>query len=163
MVSALQFWRKVHGFLPSVRLVVTVGLPTVKLIVIIKRGSCTFSAAAVARSGLALGQTLEKTLALEAEVSRLGHHVSILSRRLHLSSLESESLAHKLDALCSVAPLSSAGDGAEVPSPREEVDDEVAVHALVAVPVAPTVTFLGAHVRGLDGDYSGVRCRGAGA
>jgi len=123
-----------------------VGLPLVKLIVMVKRGSSTFSAAAVARSGLALGRMVEKTLALEAEVSRLRHHVSVLSRRLHLSALESESLRCELDALRSAASLSREGDGTDAPSPREEVVDIVAVHAPVAVPAAPTVVSLGAHV-----------------
>jgi len=115
----------------------------------VKQGSSTFSAAAVARSGLALGRTVEKTLALEAEVSRLCHHISVLSCRLHLSALESESLRRKLDALHSVAPLSREGDGAEASPLREEVADEVAVHAPVAVPAAPTVASLGAHVEAL--------------
>jgi len=65
----------------------------------VKGGSSTFPAAAVARWGLALGRLVEKTLALEAEVSRLWHHVSVLSHRLHLSGLESESLRRELDAL----------------------------------------------------------------
>jgi len=116
----------------------------------VKRGSSTFSAAAVARSGLALGRTVEKALALEAEVSRLRHHISVLSRRLHLSALESESLRRELDALRSVAPLSREGDGAEASSPlREEVADEVAVLAPVAEPAALTVASLGAHVEAL--------------
>jgi len=116
----------------------------------VKRGSSTFSAAAVARSGLALGRTVEKTLALEAEVSRLRHHISVLSRRLHLSALESESLRRELDALRSVAPLSREGDGAEASSPlREGVADEVAVLAPVAEPAALTVASLGAHVEAL--------------
>jgi len=113
----------------------------------VKRGSSTFSAAAVARLGLALGQTVEKTLALKAEVSRLCHHIGVLSRRLHLSALESESLRRELDALRSVAPLSCEGDGAEASSPLgEEVADEVAVLAPVAEPAAPTVASLGARV-----------------
>jgi len=116
----------------------------------VKRGSSTFSAAAVARSGLALGLSVEKTLALEAEVSRLRHHISVLSRRLHLSTLESESLRRELDALGSVAPLSREGDGAEASSPLgEEVADEVVVLAPVAEPAAPTVASLGAHVGAL--------------
>jgi len=135
---------------PIGRLVVTVGLLSVKLIVMVKRGSSTFSAAAVARSGLALGRTVEKTLALEAEVSRLRHHISVLSRRLHLSGLASESLRRELDTLRSVAPLCREGDGAEASSPlREEVADEVAVLAPVAEPAALTVASLGAHVEAL--------------
>ena len=115
----------------------------------VKRGFSTFSAAAVTRLGLALGRTVEKTLALEAEVSRLRHHISVLSRRLHLSTLESESLRRELDALRSVAPLSREGDGAEASPLREGVADKVAVHAPVAGPAAPTVASLGAHVEAL--------------
>ena len=136
-------------FFPSVGSY-TVGLLSVKLIVMVKRGSSTFSAAAVARSGLALGRTVEKTLALEAVVSRLRHHISVLSRRLHLSTLESESLRLELDALRSVAPLSREGDGAEASSPlREGVADGVAVLAPVAEPAALTVASLRAHVEAL--------------
>jgi len=105
----------------------------------VKRGSSTCSAAGVARSGLALGRTVEKTLALEAEVSLLWHHGSVLSRRLHLSTLESESLRRELDALRSVAPLSREGDSTGAPSPGEEVLHVVLVHAPVAEPAAPTV------------------------
>ena len=115
----------------------------------VKRSSSTFSAAAVARSGLALGRTVEKTLALEAEVSRLRHHVSVLSRRLHLLALESESLHGELDACRSVALLSREGDGAEASPLREEVADVVAVLAPVAEPAAPTVASLRAHVEAL--------------
>jgi len=115
----------------------------------VKRGSSTFSAAAVARSGLALGWTVEKTLALEAEVSRLHHHISVLSPRLHLSTLESESLRRELDALRSVAPLSREGDGPEASPLREEVADEGAVLAPVAKPAALAVGSLGAHVEAL--------------
>jgi len=115
----------------------------------VKRGSSSISAAAVVRSGLALGRTVEETLALEAEVSRLRHHISVLSRRLHLSALESESLRRELDALPSVAPLSREGDGAEASPLREEVADEVAEHVPVAVPAALTVASLGAHVEAL--------------
>ena len=100
--------------------------------------------------GLALGRRVEKAFALEAEVSRLRHHISVLSRRLHLSALESESLRRELDALRSVPPLSREGHGAEASSPlREEVADEVAVLVPVAEPAALTVASLGAHVEAL--------------
>ena len=117
----------------------------------VKRGSSTFSAAAVARFGLALRLSVEKALALEAAVSRLQHYISVLSRRLHLSALESESLRCELNALRSVALLSHEGDGAQAEaSPlRKEVADEVAVLAPVAEPAAPTVAFLGAHMEAL--------------
>jgi len=98
----------------------------------------------VVRSGLTFGRTVEKTLALEADVSCLRHHVSVLSRQLHLSALESESLRRELDALRLVAPLSREGDGEASPV-REEVADVVAVHALVAVPGVSTVASFVAH------------------
>jgi len=104
----------------------------------VKRGTSTFSAAAVARSGLALGRTVEKTLPFKAEVSRLRHHISVLSRRLHWSALESESIRRELDALRSVAALSRVGDGEASPL-GEEVADVVAVLAPVAEPAASTV------------------------
>jgi len=115
----------------------------------VKRGSSNFSATAVARSGLALGWTVEKTLALEAEVSRPRHHISLLSPRLHLSTLESESLRRELDAVRSVAPLSCEGDGAEASPLREEVADEGAVLAPVAEPAVLAVASLRAHVEAL--------------
>ena len=105
----------------------------------VKRGSNTPSAASVMRSSVALSRSVEKTFAHKAEVSRLRHHVSVLSRRLHQSALESESLRRELDALRSVAPLSPEGDGSEAPSSCEEVANVVAVHAPVAVPAAPMV------------------------
>jgi len=111
----------------------------------VKRGSSTFSASAVVRSDLALGWRVKKTLANEAEASRLRHHVSVLSGWLHLSTLESESLRHQLHALRLVAPLCHSGDGKAFPL-RKEVADVVAVHAPVAVPIASTVASLGALV-----------------
>jgi len=104
----------------------------------VKLGSSTFSAVRVARSGRALGRTVKKTLALEAEFSRLRHHVSVLSLRLHLSALESESLRCEPDALRLVALFSREGDGEASPH-REEVADVVAVLALVAEPAGLTV------------------------
>jgi len=126
-----------------------------KLIIMVKRGCSTFFAAAVARSGVALGRTVEKTLALEAEVSHLRHHISVLSRRLHLSALENEFLRRGLDALRSVAPLSREGDSAEVPSPCDEVAREVAVHASSGVPQGAC--------GGGDGDYCGFGYHGTAA
>jgi len=103
----------------------------------------------VARSGLALGLSVEKALALEGEVSRLRHHISVLSRRLYLSALESESLHRALDALLSVAPLSREGDGAEASPVREWVADEVAVLAPVAEAAVLTLASLEVHVEAL--------------
>jgi len=58
----------------------------------VKRGSSTFSAASVAKGSVVLSRAIEKNFALEAEVSRLRHHVSILSRRLHSVTMERDGL-----------------------------------------------------------------------
>jgi len=49
----------------------------------VKRGSTTFSATKVAKAGLTATATLQKIMALEKDVSRLRHHVSVLSKRNH--------------------------------------------------------------------------------
>jgi len=49
----------------------------------VKRGVTTFSATQVAKQGLAVSAALLKMADLEKEVSRLRHHVSVLSRRNH--------------------------------------------------------------------------------
>jgi len=49
----------------------------------VKRGVTTFSATQVAKLGLAVSTALLKMADLEKEVSRLRHHVSVLSRRNH--------------------------------------------------------------------------------
>jgi len=54
----------------------------------VKRGPTTFSATRVAKAGLAASAALEKILNLEKEVSRLRHHVSVLSKRNHVLSKE---------------------------------------------------------------------------
>jgi len=54
----------------------------------VKRGSTTFSATKVAKAGLAASAALERILNLEKEVSRLRHHVSVLSKRNHVLSKE---------------------------------------------------------------------------
>ena len=48
-----------------------------------KRGSTSFSATKVAKSGLITAKALERVLELEKEVSRLRHHVSVLLKRNH--------------------------------------------------------------------------------
>ena len=54
----------------------------------VKRGPTTFSATKVAKAGLAASAALERILNLEKEVSRLRHHVSVLSKRNHVLSKE---------------------------------------------------------------------------
>ena len=48
-----------------------------------KRGSTSFSATKVAKSGLITARALELVLELEKGVLRLRHHVSVLLKRNH--------------------------------------------------------------------------------
>jgi len=54
----------------------------------VKRGSTTFSATKVAKAGLVASAVLQKIMDLEKEVSRLRHHVSVLSKRNHVLQKE---------------------------------------------------------------------------
>jgi len=84
----------------------------------VKRGSSTFSATSVAKGSVVLSRTVEKNFALEAEVSRLRHHVSVLSRRLHQVTLERDGLVDM------VVPTMKFDEEAWGRRPR--VDEEVA-------------------------------------
>ena len=58
----------------------------------VKRGSSSFSASSVAKGSIVLSKAIKKQFALEAEISRLHHHVSVLSKRLHSVTLEKQIL-----------------------------------------------------------------------
>ena len=58
----------------------------------VKTNATKFSAACVAKGSVVLSKAIEKNFALEAEVSRLRHHVSVLSKRLHATTREKEIL-----------------------------------------------------------------------
>ena len=62
------------------------------------------SASSALRSSVVLSRAVEKTFALEAEVSRLRHHVSILSRRLHCTAKELSTLRASRDTLTPIDP-----------------------------------------------------------
>jgi len=91
----------------------------------VKRGSTTFSATKVAKAGLAASAALARILELEREVSRLRHHVSILSKRNH--GLQKEAEKRRED------------DGAEVaspvrvqePEPQVVVEPEVRMRGII--------------------------------
>jgi len=53
----------------------------------VKRGSTSFSATKVAKSGLITAKALERVLKLEKEVSWRRHHVSVLLKRNHRREL----------------------------------------------------------------------------
>jgi len=106
----------------------------------VKRGSSTFSAASVAKGSVVLSRAVKKNFALEAEVSRLCHHVSVLSRRLHLVTLERDGLVDM------VAPTMFVEEKwGETPLTDEEVageeeEDEAALS--VAGSVCPSVAMV---------------------
>jgi len=81
----------------------------------VKRGSTTFSATKVAKAGLAATAALTRILELEKEVGRLRHHVSVLSKRIHVMGKEAEK--------------ERENDGAEVASPVRVQEPEPQVVA----------------------------------
>jgi len=91
-----------------------------------KRGVTPFSATQVAKQGLAVSTALLKMVDLEREVSRLRHHVSVLSRRNHGPEKE-------------LAGLQRVGEG--VASQKETEPQVVAEppEPEVVVEVAPSV------------------------
>jgi len=46
----------------------------------VKTGTIKLSAASVAKVSVVLSKAVEKNFALEAEISRLRHHISVLSK-----------------------------------------------------------------------------------
>ena len=64
--------------------------------------------ASALRSSVSLSRVVEKSFALEAEVSRLRHHVSVLSRRLCLKEREIDSL--RAIPLATCGPCSTQSD-----------------------------------------------------
>ena len=88
-----------------------------------KRGITKFSAAQVAKQGLAVSTAVLKMVDLEKEVSRFRHHVSVLSRRNH-------GLQKELDGIRRVGEEVASHKEPElqvVVEPSEPVvDDEVA-------------------------------------
>jgi len=91
----------------------------------VKRGSNTFSATKVAKAELAASAALTRILELEKEVSRLRHHVSVLSKRIHVLGKEAE----KKDE----------DDGAEVASPVRVQEPEPQVVAEPEVRMSGTI------------------------
>ena len=67
----------------------------------VKHTSVKFSAASVAKGSVDLSKAVEKNFVLENEISRLRHHVWVLSKRLHLVTLERNNLQLALEDLSS--------------------------------------------------------------
>jgi len=102
------------------------------LIKMAKRGITTFSATQVAKQGLAVSTALLKMVDLEKEVSRLRHHVSVLSRRNH-------GLQKELDGLRIVGEEVASNKEPEpqvVAEPPEPVVDEVVAPSVASDDVA---------------------------
>jgi len=91
----------------------------------VKRGSTTFSATKVAKAGLVASAALERILELEKEVGKLRHHVSVLSKRIHVMGKEAEG--------------KSGNDGAEVASPVRVQEPEPQVVAEPEVRMSGTI------------------------
>jgi len=92
----------------------------------VKRGSTTFSATKVAKAGLTASAALQKILDLEKDVSKLRHHVSVLSKRNHGLQKEVDRLKKEEVAVSSevASPV-----GVKEPEPRvvAEPEEEVVV------------------------------------
>ena len=92
----------------------------------VKTNNTKFSTASVAKGSLVLSRTVEKNFALEAENSRLQHHVSVLTKRLHTTTCAKEILESILHQFREKEKRKSSGD--EVAEEVEKTDptDKVA-------------------------------------
>ena len=100
----------------------------------VKRGSITFSATKVAKAGLTASAALQKILDLEKDVSKLRHHVSVLSKRNHGLQKEVDRLKKEEVAVSSEV---ASPDRVEEPEPQvvaepEEEDEVDMAEAFVA-------------------------------
>ena len=93
----------------------------------VKTSNTKFSAASVAKGSVVLSRTVEKNFALEAEVSRLRHHISVLSKRLRRTTREKEILESILHQFGEKAKGEPSGDvvaeEVEITDATEEVAD----------------------------------------
>ena len=108
-----------------------------------KRGSSAFWVTAVAKAGLAASAALTKILELEKEVSRLRHHVSVLSRRNHgmqkeLDGLQKGEEGKDEEVASQKKPEPAVAETVAEPSESEEVAE--CVEESVASSVAPMST-----------------------
>jgi len=96
----------------------------------VKRGSTTFSATKVAKAGLTATAALQKIMDLEKDVSKLRHHVSVLSKRSH--GLQKEVDRLKKEEVAVVSEVASP-DRVEEPEPLVVVEPEETVEVDMAV------------------------------
>jgi len=90
----------------------------------VKRGSTTFSATKVAKAGLTASAALQKILDLEKDVSKLRHHVSVLSKRNH--GLQKEVDRLKKEEVAVVSEVASP-ERVEEPEPLVVAEPEETV------------------------------------
>ena len=76
----------------------------------VETSNTKLSAASVAKGAVVLSRTVEKSCALEAEISRPRHHVSVLSKRLHKTTREKDILESILHQFGEKAKRESSGD-----------------------------------------------------
>jgi len=81
----------------------------------VKRGPTTFSATKVAKVGFVASAALQKIMDLEKEVSKLRHHVSVLSKRNHM--LQKEAGKGKKEVEEAISEVASPGR-VEEPEPH---------------------------------------------
>jgi len=98
-----------------------------------KRGSTSFSATKVAKSGLITAKALERVLELEKEVSRLWHHVSVLSKRNHKLELRLGEVLVEGDRRGRKEEVAVPGRGVADEEEEAGVPDPVMVSRIVAV------------------------------
>jgi len=99
----------------------------------VKRGSTTFSATKVAKVGLAASAVLMRILELEREVSKLRHHVSVLSKRNH--ALQKEAIRRDEERNTEVA--SPVRD--QEPEPQVVAEPEVRMSGVIEAGVEEDV------------------------
>jgi len=102
----------------------------------VKRGSTRFSATKVTKAGLVASAALQKIMDLEQELSRLWHHVSVLSKRNYV--VQKEVAKGKREVEVADSEVASPGR-VEEPEPRvvAELSDQVIKNKLsVAAGVA---------------------------
>lgn len=94
---------------------------------IVKTNATKFSATCVAEGSVVLSKAIEKNCALEAEASRLRHHVSDLSKRLHATTREKKILESTILTFQELNKGEPAGDKVteevEITDATEEVAD----------------------------------------
>jgi len=104
----------------------------------VKRGSTTFSATKVAKAGLMATAALQKILDLEKDVSKLRHHVSVLSKRNHglqkeVDRLKKEEVADASEVASPVGVKDPEPQVVAEPEEEDKVDMAVAFVASAGV------------------------------